>query len=131
MSQVEDHLKLVILKWCGAVPSEYSEDAQLRDIWNFKVANLDFDTDAISPLLSKIYSDPIFQDCPAAHTLTPGLFMTGGAIQTFSTLLVNLASCGNAPGLAQVMEPLAVKSKFPASKLERKTNKKKSSKKEG
>jgi hypothetical protein len=130
MSQVEDHLKLVILKWCGAVPSDYNEDAQLRDIWNYKVPNLDFDTDAITPLLSSIYADPIFRDCPAAHTLTPGLFMATGAIQTFSTLLVNLVSCGNAPGIAQVMEPLAAKSRFTASKLKMKTNKKKPSKKE-
>ena len=115
MSQVEDHLKLVILKWCGAVPSDYSEDAQLRDIWNYKVPNRDYDTYAITPLISKLYDDDLFKSCPAAQALTPGLFMTGGAIQTFSTLLVDLISCGNLPGLAQAMQPLAAVSKFTAS----------------
>jgi hypothetical protein len=107
MNQAEYHLKLVINLWCGAVPSQYSLDAQLRDIWAMQVPNLDYDTFAITRLLTQIYQDPLFKGCPAAHNLTPGLFMAGGGIQTVNTLLLELLPCAGASPLAEVTKPMA------------------------
>jgi hypothetical protein len=107
MNQAEYHLKLVINLWCGAVPSQYALDSQLRDIWAMQVPNLDYDTFAITRLLSQIYKDPLFGICPAAHNLTPGLFINGGGIQTVNTLLVELLSCAESTQLSSAMEPFA------------------------
>ena len=107
MNQAEDHLKLVINLWSGAVPSQYTAESQLRDIWSTQVPNLDYDTYAVARLLNQIYKDPLFGTCQAALSLTPGLFITGGGIQTVSTLLVSLLSCGNATQFASVMQPMA------------------------
>lgn len=124
MNQAEYHLKLVINLWCGAVPSQYSLDSQLRDIWAMQVPNLDYDTYAITRLLSQIYKDPLFGICSAAHNLTPGLFITGGGIQTVNTLLVELLSCANGSELAQVMEPFAMSSKATTPKTAKRIPKK-------
>jgi hypothetical protein len=107
MNQAEYHLKLVINLWCGAAPAEYTLDAQLRDVWAMKVPDLDYDTYAVTRLLSQIYEDPLFKACPAAQELTPGLFITGGGIQTVNTLLVQLMSCAGDSQLSAVMKPFA------------------------
>ncbi len=114
MNQAEYHLKLVINLWSGAVPPQYAAESQLRDIWNTQVPNLDYDTYAIVRLLNQIYKDPLFGTCPAALGLTPGLFITGGGIQTVSTLLVSLLSCANVTQFANVMQPMAEAATTPA-----------------
>jgi hypothetical protein len=124
MNQAEYHLKLVINLWCGAVPSEYKLDAQLRDVWAMKVPNLDYDTYAVTRLLSQIYQDPLFKTCPAAQELTPGLFITGGGIQTVNTLLVQLMPCADDTQLSAVMKPFAKAKSDVAVKTATKTPKK-------
>ena len=91
--QVEYHLKLVIHLWCGAVPSQYSPDSQLRDIWAAQVPNLDYDTYGVPRLRMQIFRDPLFGSCQAAHDQTTGEFLTGGGIQTVGTLYLQLLPC--------------------------------------
>jgi hypothetical protein len=124
MNQAEYHLKLVIKLWCGAAPAEYKLDAQLRDVWAMKVLNLDYDTYAVTRLLSQIYQDPLFTTCSAAQGLTPGLFITGGGIQTVNTLLVQLMSCADDTQLSAVMKPFSVAKKLTSAKAATETLKK-------
>jgi hypothetical protein len=105
--QVEYHLKLVIHLWCGAVPSQYSPDSQLRDIWQSQVANLDYDTYGVPRLRMQIFRDALFGSCQAAHDQTTGEFLTGGGIQTVGTLYLQLLPCAQSAAIAQVNMPFA------------------------
>lgn len=110
MDQVEYHLKLVINLWCGAVPSQYNADSQLRDIYAAQVPNLDYDTFGVPQLLTQIYRDAVFGSCPAAQDLTSAEFITGGGIQTFGNLFLQLDGCAANSTLAKVTGPLKRKS---------------------
>jgi len=110
VDQVEYHLKLVINLWCGAVPAQYTADSQLRDIWAEQVPNLDYDTYGVPRFMKQIYQDPLFASCTSAHEMTPGEFITGGGVQTFSSVYMQLAPCAQTTMLAKVMMPFATAS---------------------
>jgi hypothetical protein len=105
--QVEYHLKLVIHLWCGAVPSQYSPDSQLRDIWAAQVPNLDYDIYGVPRLRMQIFRDALFGSCQAAHDQTTGEFLTGGGVQTVGTLYLQLLPCAQNAAIAQVNSPFA------------------------
>ena len=107
MNQVEYHLKLVINLWCGAVPTGYTIDSQLRDIWAGQVPNLDYDIYGIPRFMKGIYQDALFSGCPSAHNMTTGEFIAGGDLQTVRAVYVRLMACGNGTPLANVVLPFA------------------------
>lgn len=98
MNPVEYHLKLIIYLWSGATAQQYSIDSQLRDIWNAHVPGLLYESVGISQFMHKMYQDPVFGPCPAAHDMTPGEFLTGGDLQTVKAVYVRLQGCGTLPG---------------------------------
>jgi hypothetical protein len=106
VDQVEYHLKLVINLWCGAAPSQYTVDSQLRDIWGPQVPGLDYDIHGVPRLMQQIYQDPLFGPCPSAHAMTPGELITGGGLQTFSSVYMQLFPCANNTPLAAAVLPL-------------------------
>ena len=107
MDLVEYHLKLVINLWCGAVPSQYTVDSQLRDIWSEQVPSLDYDTYGVTSFMKQMYNDSLFSSCPAAHNITPGELITGGGLQTFSAIYIELTPCASNPVFAKAMLPFA------------------------
>lgn len=107
MDLVEYHLKLVINLWCGASPSQYTVDSELRDIWQEQVPNLDYDTDGVPSFLKHLYQDSLFSTCTAAHNITPGELITGGGLQTFSSVYLQLTPCADAPMLTKATPAFA------------------------
>lgn len=107
MDLVEYHLKLVINLWCGAVPSQYTVDSQLRDIWQEQVPSLDYDTQGVPSFMKQMYQDSLFSSCTAAHNITSGELITGGGLQTFSAVYMELTPCANAPMFAKATLPFA------------------------
>lgn len=107
MDLVEYHLKLVINLWCGAAPSQYTVDSQLRDIWQEQVPNLDYDTYGVPSFMKQMYRDSLFSSCTAAHNITSGELITGGGLQTFSAIYMELTPCANAPAFAKAILPFA------------------------
>lgn len=107
MNQVEYHLKLVIYLWCGAVPTQYTIDSQLRDIWKAQGSNLDYDTYGVPKFMAQLYADALFGPCPAAHSMTPGEFITGGDLQTVRSVYTRLLACGSTALMSSVTLPFA------------------------
>ncbi|NYF51083.1 hypothetical protein [Tunturiibacter gelidoferens] len=107
MDLVEYHLKLVINLWCGAAPSQYTVDSQLRDIWQEQVPNLDYDTYGVPSFMKQMYQDSLFSSCTAAHNITSGELITGGGLQTFSAVYMELTPCASAPTFAKADLPFA------------------------
>jgi hypothetical protein len=107
MDLVEYHLKLVINLWCGAVPAQYTADSQLRDIWQEQVPNLDYDTYGVPRFMKQMYQDSLFSSCTSAHDITSGELITGGGLQTFSSVYMQLAPCADSPMLAKATLPFA------------------------
>ena len=107
MDLVEYHLKLVINLWCGAVPAQYTDDSQLRDIWQEQVPNLDYDTYGVPNFMKEMYQDSLFSSCTSAHDITSGELIAGGGLQTFSSVYMALAPCANSPILAKATLPFA------------------------
>jgi hypothetical protein len=99
MNPVEYHLKLAIYLWCGASPSQYTIDSQLRDIWGAHVPGLPYEPTGIQKFMYQMYQDPLFGPCAAAHNMTPGEFVTGGDLQTVKAVYVRLLACGTVPGV--------------------------------
>lgn len=96
MDQVAYHLGIVIWRWCRAEPGSYGMGERLGDLWRRAYPTTPrYDPDGILALLPKIYSDPLFVICPAALNLTPGHFVTGGALQTVLDLYNHLRPCEN------------------------------------
>jgi hypothetical protein len=97
MTVVEYHLKLVLLYWCGAKPDQYTPDSYLRDIWEGRVPQVPYEPEGIKQVFQRLYADPVFLSCPAAHNLQPGEFLKGGDLQTVRQLYMRLLPCGNVP----------------------------------
>jgi hypothetical protein len=84
---------MVIYRWCGASPAQYSIDSQLRDIWAAHVPVVAYEPTGISRFFQAIYSDPLFSGCSAAQSMTPGEFLTGGDLQTVRAVYTRLMPC--------------------------------------
>ncbi|MGD0734853.1 MAG: hypothetical protein ABR976_06885 [Terracidiphilus sp.] len=102
MNPIEYHLKLTISLWCGANPTQYTIDSQLRDIWTAHVPGLAYEPVGIQRFMYQMYADPLFGACSAAHNMTPGEFVTGGDLQTVRSVYVRLLGCGTGPIPAQI-----------------------------
>ena len=107
MNPVEYHLKLTIYLWCGATPTQYVIDSQLRDIWAAHVPGLPYEPNGIQKFMYQMYQDALFGPCPAAHQMTPGEFVTGGDLQTVKAVYVRLLGCGTLPGGAAIAADIA------------------------
>lgn len=106
MNPIQYHLALVINRWCGTVPTGYTGDSQLRDIWSGRIPGLPYEPTGIQRFIYTLYQDPIFGLCPAAHQMTPGEFVSGGDLQTVKSVYVRLLSCGTTgPNLTASIAP--------------------------
>ena len=93
MDPVGNELQLVIYRWCGASPTQYTIDSQLRDIWGSHVPTVAYEPMGISRFFQVMYADPLFSGCSAAHSMTPGEFLTGGDLQTVKAVYTRLLPC--------------------------------------
>jgi hypothetical protein len=93
--QIYYHVQSVIFRWCGAAAGTYGSAAALQDLWSQAYSDVDYDSEGIHRLLSRVYDDPLFQECAQAHELTPGMFVAGGEIQTVDDLYSSLTPCAN------------------------------------
>jgi hypothetical protein len=107
MNPVQYHLLLTINLWCGATPSQYTIDSQLRDIWTAHVPGLSYEPSGIQRFMYQMYQDALFGPCPAAHNMTPGEFVTGGDLQTVKSVYVRLLACGTVAAGAAITADIA------------------------
>jgi hypothetical protein len=92
MDPVAHELQLVIYRWCGASPTQYSINSQLRDIWASHVPAVAYEPMG-QRFFQTLYSDPLFSGCTAAQSLTPGELLTGGDLQTVQSIYTRLLPC--------------------------------------
>jgi hypothetical protein len=103
VNPVQYHLLLTIHLWCGADPDQYTIDSQLRDIWAARIPGLPYEPSGIQRFMHQMYQDALFGPCSAAHTMTPGEFVSGGDLQTVKSVYVRLSPCGKEPGIAAIV----------------------------
>jgi hypothetical protein len=97
MDPVQHELQLVIYRWCGASPTQYTGNSFLRDIWAAHVPVIAYEPNGITRFMQALYSDPLFSGCSAAHSITPGELLTGGDLQTVVQVYGRLIPCEPAP----------------------------------
>jgi len=96
MNQVAYHLTNAIYRWCGLQPGQYGPTLPLSNIWA-TTSGSPYLWNGVNALLTEIYNDPFFNNCPAAHNLTQTMFGAGGGIRTPQDLYLSLKSCENTP----------------------------------
>jgi hypothetical protein len=93
MDPVQHELELVIYRWCGASPTQYSVNSVLGDIWTAHMPQVPYLPMGVSRFMQALYSDPIFSGCGAAQGMTPGEFLQGGDLQTVLQVYRRLLPC--------------------------------------
>jgi len=93
LDPVAQELQMVIFRWCGASPTQYSIDSQLRDIWAAHVPVVAYEPDGIKRFFQALAGDMLFSGCSAAHSMTPGEFLKGGDLQTVRSVYTRLLPC--------------------------------------
>jgi len=90
------NLDETIYNWCPE-HKDYTTETELKRIWVESGKHpWDYMKDGVKGdggLIARIQSHDFFKNCPNAGDLTPNLFDTGGAIQTFGKLYDELYDC--------------------------------------